>query len=187
MSSWLKKITITAVLLGFAGATGFAQVGPPPIITVQPLGLSVPEKGTAVMSVMAASATALSYQWYQDGTSIKDATTASYVIGEVKAKDAGTYHVVVRNASGTARSADAALKVTAKVKTQLPIKNAKKSPAGFEIELDGLTVPQCVVYASSDMVNWTPIATNTVVAGAARHTDVAANHLPGRFYKVMDE
>lgn len=181
------KLRLTALCLGFAAITSVAQIGPPPVILVQPLGLSVPKLGTAVLTVVAASVTTASYQWYKDGAPISGATTSVLLFDKVQTGDAGAYHVVVRNASGTARSASATLLITEKIKVQLPIKLAKKVAAGFELQLEGLSVPQCVVYASDDMQNWVPIATNAVTSGSIKYTDVTANQRTFRFYKVMDE
>lgn len=187
MSNWTKTLRWAAILLGFTAVTSLAQIGPPPVITVQPLGLSVPKKGTAVMTVVAVSATTLSYQWYKDGEKLSGATAPVLTIAKVSNGDAGSYQVVVQNASGVVRSAAAALIVLAKEKTALPIKAAKMKPEGFELAMEGLTVSQCVIYASTDMVNWHPIATNSVSAGTANFTDTAASSRPGCFYKVMDE
>ncbi|MCF3648142.1 immunoglobulin domain-containing protein, partial [Synoicihabitans lomoniglobus] len=52
-----------------------------------------------------------SYQWFKDSVAINDATAAMLDLGVVAVTDAGIYHVVATNASGTATSATAILTV----------------------------------------------------------------------------
>jgi hypothetical protein len=42
-----------------------------------------------------------------------------------------------------------------------------------------------VISASTDMVNWTPIATNTASTGNITFTDAAALSYRGRFYRAQ--
>lgn len=38
--------------------------------------------------------------------------------------------------------------------------------------------------ASTDLVKWTPIATNVASAGTVLFTDPAASNFPSRFYRI---
>jgi len=187
MKNFFQNKLILACLLGFVAFGARAQVGLPPVITVQPLGLSVSQGDTVVLTVVAVSLTSMSYKWYCDNHEISGATGSILTINSANSGRAGTYRVEVKNSSGTSVSANAAVVVLPKVKIHLPIKTAKMKSQGFEIQLENLTAPKCVVYASTDMVNWSPIATNSVVAGAVTYTDTTAVGRPCRYYKVMDE
>lgn len=80
-----------------------------PSITTQPSGQTVGAGGSATFLVTAGGATA--YQWFFNGSPINGATAASFTRSNVSAADAGGYHVVVTNASGSATSNLATLTV----------------------------------------------------------------------------
>lgn len=187
---WLQKAAIIPILLGVFSAPVQAQLGPPPVIAVQPLGLSVSRGGTAVMTVVAVSLTSLSYKWYRNGVLIPGATGSIISLTNVSSSNAGNYHVEVRNASGTVTSATAALLILTDVVEDvlqiLPIGNAQMTPSGFRIQLNGLTSSQCVIYASTNLADWTPIATNSPAGGIVDFTDPGAINRTFRYYKAMN-
>jgi len=181
-----QKTLFILLALAMCCLPALAQIGPPPIITVQPLGLSVPKKGTAIFTVVAVSGTAMTYQWYFNDEKLGSETSSSVLtVSNVKAGDAGNYKVRIKNASGSVVSSNATLVVLdAKA---LKIKDYKLTKAGFEVSLDGVTDPRCVIYASSNMVDWVPIATNTPLSGVVNYTDSAATNRPFGYYKVLAE
>ena len=178
---------IFTVLLGFLALGARAQVGLPPVIVVQPLGVSVSQGGTVVLTVVAASATSMTYKWYRNNAVVGGATGSTVTLNNLGTGQAGTYRVEVKNSAGTTVSGNAVVVVTPRLKVQLPVKAARMKANGFEIQMDNLTVPKAVIYASTDMVNWNPISTNVVAAGAATFVDTTALGRPCRYYKVMDE
>src|ERR1039457_3571877 len=116
MKSAFKKWAICLLLLAFLCSHGWTQIGPPPIITVQPLDTNVPYGGTATFTVAASSGTTLSYQWYKDGLVIlgqllTNQTASTLILTNVGDPDVGQYYVNVRNAGGTVPSRKAALTV----------------------------------------------------------------------------
>jgi hypothetical protein len=83
-----------------------------PTITTQPASQTVTLGATATFTVAAAGTAPLSYQWYQGGTALAGATSASYTTpATTSAYNGATFHVVVSNASGSATSANATLTV----------------------------------------------------------------------------
>ena len=66
-----------------------------PVITQQPVSVSVSGGKSATFSVKAENAT--SYQWYRDGFAIAGADQSSYTIGVVTSYDIGKYFVIVSN------------------------------------------------------------------------------------------
>ena len=81
-----------------------------PVITTQPVGLTVGTGSVATFSV-SATGTGLGYQWRKNGVNITGGTSAMYSIGSAQLSDAGTYSVVVGNASGGVTSGNAVLAV----------------------------------------------------------------------------
>lgn len=74
----------------------------PPIITVQPVGVTVVQGGTATLSVLAPNA--VSYQWQKNGVNIPGATGATLTLSNAQVSDADTYTVVVTNGFGSVTS-----------------------------------------------------------------------------------
>lgn len=114
------QIAIDAV----GGATGdlvltwehLAGVPGLPVITAQPQAQTVTNTGTAIFAVQAQDGDigggALQYQWFFGCQAIRGATNATFVLSNVRFRDAGFYHVVVVNETGqVAESQPAALEV----------------------------------------------------------------------------
>lgn len=85
--------------------------GNPPLIVAQPSSLSVTAGTPASFSVAATGDAPFSYQWARNGVALPGATQAQLVLPAAQLVDAGGYTVTVRNASGAATSAAAALTV----------------------------------------------------------------------------
>ena len=84
----------------------------PPTIVNQPQDLLAPEGSNATFSVVAASATPLTYQWRFGGGPIVDETNAVLNLLNVNPAQAGGYSVVVANAFGSITSVVVTLTVT---------------------------------------------------------------------------
>src|ERR1700742_5194565 len=104
-----SMVALTLLVAGVLPAQ--AQLGGPPLITVQPIGISVQKGGTAVFAVVALSLTGMSYQWYQDGKKVNKATSAIFTINNVSNGNTGNYTVVISNASGSVTSSAAVLSI----------------------------------------------------------------------------
>ncbi len=84
-----------------------------PYITVPPRGQVAAANSNVSLTVMAAGAPPLSYQWQRNGTNIDGATTSALHLAGVQSSDDGNYAVIVSNALGGATSPIAALAVLA--------------------------------------------------------------------------
>ncbi len=82
-----------------------------PVITAQPVSLSVDEGQSAGFSVSATGAAPLSYQWYRGTDAIAGATAATLTLSSVTAAAAGDYRVIVTNPNGSTPSDVATLTV----------------------------------------------------------------------------
>lgn len=94
-----------------AGTFTVEAVSLPPVITTQPVGLTLNTGAKGVLSVVASSTEALSYQWRKGGVPISGATAASLTLNGVTELSAGIYDVLVSNPAGTVTSNQATLKV----------------------------------------------------------------------------
>lgn len=83
---------------------------PAPAITTQPSSVTVTAGASATFTV-AASGSAVAYQWYKNGVAISGATTATFKINSTASANAGNYTVTVTNAAGVVTSNAATLTV----------------------------------------------------------------------------
>ncbi|MBA3846674.1 MAG: immunoglobulin domain-containing protein [Planctomycetes bacterium] len=118
-----------------------------PAIVTQPQDVAARLAQTASFSVVARGSAPLSYQWYRDGVAVSGATTSTWTTAPVAIADHGVaVHVVVTNASGTARSDAATLRVHASprvVRQPLAITVDAGRAATFSVEVES-TLP--VIY-----------------------------------------
>ena len=96
----------------------------PPLISGQPLPISVQVGATATFAVVAVSqGGSLSYQWRRNGTAIGGATGTTYTTPPSVAGDNGTaYSVVVSSSNGTSVTSNGAI-LTVGIPTPLAITN----------------------------------------------------------------
>ncbi len=143
-----------------------------PVVTVQPVAISLAAGQAGSMSVTA-SGTTLSYQWQRsaDGATFADvdgATAATLALGPVSTADDGAiFRVVVSNSIGRVDSATARLMVTpAPVAPTFSASPANVSAvagqsASFDVVVSGTPVPTLAWQSSSDGDTWTPLAGQT--------------------------
>jgi len=175
-----------------------AQLLPPPKINVQPLDQTVTNMGSVTFSVTldASLSLTLHYQWQFNGVNLTTpgssgtklltltADTISYTQPANNPSMAGNYSVKLTSTLGAAEvSSNAVLKVI--TGPPVAITSANHSANGFKVHLSGITGVNYVLYASSNLVNWAPVYTNTSLLGTADYTDAAALNLPARYYKVL--
>jgi hypothetical protein len=87
--------------------------GPTPIITVQPVNVSVVATREAMFSVTAMGPAPLLYQWRHNGTPLPNATNSMLLLTNLRFIDAGSYTVLVYNENGSLESDVATLTVLA--------------------------------------------------------------------------
>jgi hypothetical protein len=197
MRNWfgLKKTRVQSLfallILALGGLPAAAQLGGPPLIAVQPLGLSVQEGGSATVLVVAVSLTKAYYQWYLNETNkISGATAATLTIKNVSSSDTGKYTVQIKNSSGTTTSQPATLLVLGVVNVVtnvLQITTGALTKTGFQLQLNNITNSTCVIYSSTNLVTWTPISTNTPSSGKVTYTDPSATNRPFCYYKALSQ
>lgn len=174
--------------------------GAPPKIDVQPLGISVLSGGSAAFVIVTRwSATPLSFKLVHNSgkTEVENVSVVSVVlplvsvittitIPQVSDKDAGDYRVIVTNGGGSATSDKATLIVLTKpLDPVLNLLASGMTTNGFHLQLSGPSGASYVIMASSNMVDWTPISTNSAPTGTVSFTDTNAVNLGFRYYKAV--
>jgi hypothetical protein len=154
-----------------------------PVVTVQPFRRKVAGSSQSKLSVMAAGASPLSYQWQLNGVDIPGATGRSLPLAQVTA--AGTYSVTVSNALGTTSST--ASIVTPGLRFDTFSGATGPGEDGFHLRLLGLSGRgYAVIYASTNLAAWQPIFTNLPVVGALDYADGTATNQVRRFYRAVE-
>lgn len=198
----LLRAAICVVFFGFLTARGYAQIGGPPIIVVQPLGVAVQNGGTAILTTTFTSVSSVKYfHWFFNDQPLSNTnatvvnvvvplvgTVSTLTISNVSPSWDGNYSVRITNGVGSAVSSNATLVVlSATVSNVVSIASAGLglTTSGFNFQLTGPVGSNVVVEASSDLVHWTPIATNYISSGAAiPFNDPAATNYSFRYYRA---
>ncbi len=111
-----------------------------PVITNQPVSVSIIAGQPATFSVGASGNLPLAYQWYHAGGTIADATRSEFVLPNVQTVHLGAYQVVITNLSGSVTSAPAYLSfLSAPVITTQPSNVSAEAgyPAVFKVSASG--------------------------------------------------
>jgi hypothetical protein len=82
-----------------------------PVITMQPVGITVAQGLPVTLSVIANGFPTPTYQWRLNGANLPGATAASYAVAQASSQNAGNYTVVVSNSMGSVTSSAAKLVV----------------------------------------------------------------------------
>ncbi|MGH7950847.1 MAG: immunoglobulin domain-containing protein [Limisphaerales bacterium] len=203
----IRLIALCLVFVAFFATNGRAQLFLPPIINVQPSDTDVLNGDTAVMSTtVALSLTPLKFQWFLNGQKIATnnnitvknsallgilgieiGVISKLSIYNISSTNAGNYSVQIQNGGGSVISKNAILTVlTSAVSNVVNIVSAATgmTPDGFKIQLSGPSGSNYVVQASTDLKNWTSLATNSAPTGSISYTDTSATNRPFRFYRA---
>jgi hypothetical protein len=111
--SYTAVVSSSGGVSGSSAATLTVTAPAAPVVTTQPISLSINTGKPASFSVAVTSPVAVSYQWNKNGTPIAGATSATYAIAATSATDAGSYSVTVSNSGGSTVSSSASLTVNA--------------------------------------------------------------------------
>lgn len=90
-------------------------VRPATAITQQPTAVSQNQYNTLTLSVGAAGAGTLSYQWLKDGSNIPGATTATYTKTDSRPSDAGRYSVIITGECGSVTSNEVIVSISTSI------------------------------------------------------------------------
>jgi len=94
-----------------AGSAGKCSGNFPPLIVTPPASQTVIEGGEVDLSVVAAGAGTLSYQWLFNGKNISGASSVAYSVPDIHPNQAGNYAVKVTSAGGSVTSSPAIITV----------------------------------------------------------------------------
>jgi uncharacterized repeat protein (TIGR03803 family) len=171
----------------FGGGTVFSLKVLPPYITIQPYSQSIAQGANATFEVTVGGNPALTYQWQFNGGNLATSTNASLTITNVQPWNAGSYDVIVTNDYGAITSAVVTLTIgTPSTPPQIITSGAsfgfQTNQFGFNI--NGFVGQTIVVDGSTNLINWTPLLTNSVGSSPFYFFDPASTNFRWRFYRV---
>ena len=111
-------------------------------------------------------------------------TVSTLTVKNISTDSAGNYSMKVVNGVGSVTSSNAALVVLLSTASNIVTTGTGKLASGFKIQLSGPPGSNYVIQASTDLKNWTPIATNAAPTGSISYTDAAAKSLSSRYYRA---
>ena len=135
---------------------------------------------SVALSVGATGTGPLTYQWKYNSAVVPGATGPTLTLNNVSAREAGKYTVTVSNVLGGAQSA-ATLAVTASPAAALA-SAAAPAKGQFALTVAGTAGNKYAVQASTDMVNWISLLTNTA---PFTFVDSNASKFNQRFYRAV--
>jgi oxalate decarboxylase/phosphoglucose isomerase-like protein (cupin superfamily) len=134
---------------------------------------------TKTLSVTAAGLGTLKYQWKFNGTNLPSAIRSVLTLSKVTTNQAGTYSVAVSNAAGSTNST-AILTVYATAAATLA--STAHAHGQYALIVAGVPGYKYVVQASTNIVNWVPLQTNTA---PFTFVDTNANQFNRRYYRSV--
>jgi hypothetical protein len=148
-----------------------------PAITSQPANQVTVVGQTATFNVTAVGTGPLVYQWMFNGTNLPSATNSVLTLNNVSTNQAGSYSVTVTDPAGSTNSGMAMLSV---VTAFLQIEGYANSQ--FSLNLMGVPGSSYVILASTNLVDWVPLQTNTA---PFTFVDTNAASFNQRFYRAV--
>ncbi len=137
-----------------------------PSISTQPLSQTVAPGANVTLTAGVSGTAPLSYQWRANGVILSGRTNASLSLTSFRDTDQKTYSVTVSNSAGTVTSAGANLYLN----TPLRFVNSRQTSNRFSATLLGVAGNNYVLQTTTNLFNWTSIATNTAPNGIINFT-----------------
>jgi alpha-tubulin suppressor-like RCC1 family protein len=158
-----------------------------PFVTRHPFYQTLNVGTTASLEVEALGDPPLSYQWRFNGIDLQGATNASITFSTALLESAGSYACVISNRFGNTVSAPAILTVL-RTSPRFHSFGSRFDQDGFSMTLGQLSGHGSIIlYASTNLIDWQPIATNPSAIGSLQLLDRSATNLPLRYYRAGEE
>jgi hypothetical protein len=134
---------------------------------------------------VASGSAPLTYQWYFNGLALSGGTAPVLTLTNVQTSQSGDYTVVVANTVASATSAVANLAVTPPSVTLSLSNGGGMASNGFTFQLSVPAGRTYIIFASTDLLAWVPIATNVAATASVAFTDAETVNQLHRFYRTV--
>ena len=155
----------------------------PPSITSQPSSQSASPGANISLSASATGHPAPACQWYYNGALVTGCTNGVFTITNFQAAKAGNYQMVATNSLGWSVTSPAYMVFNSGLHLD---SSAQVGPNHlFQMRLVGTANTSYVIQASTNLLDWVALATNTVPNGLWTFTDLQSTNFPGRYYRAV--
>ena len=154
-----------------------------PVISKEPLPLTIAVGGLAVFEAEATGTGPLQFQWRVNGTNLVGQTNASLSLLNVTTNDAGLYSVAVSNFVGAAFSQAVPLTVTPPAPNGL-FGSPSFTSRGLQFQVTGTPGRTYRLETSPDLANWTEVTTLLNQNGTLLLIDPSATNTVRKFYRL---
>jgi hypothetical protein len=134
---------------------------------------------TRTFSVTAPGRGRLTYQWKFNGSNLSSMVGPVLTLKNITTNQAGTYSVTVSGSRGSTNSTATLTVLTSAAATLAP---AVRAGGQYALIVAGVPGYNYVVQASTDLVNWVPVQTNTA---PFTFVDTNASQFGQRFYRSV--
>lgn len=158
-------------------------------VTSTPVSLTRDQGQAAVFAVTAAATGPVSYQWKKNGAALPGATSATLVLTSLETAHAGSYSVDLVRGTVSTNVGPAALVVNGTVPEPVfKISRVTVNPdLSVTFNVMGELDSNIVVWASSNLTDWTPIGAQLNETGTITLPDPGASGKTKRFYRLDSE
>jgi hypothetical protein len=167
---------VGGVNMGPPFPSGFSQ---PPVLLQQPISQTAGPGTTVSLRVAAVGGPPLFYQWRFNGVEIPGGTASTLALPNFTGAREGLYQVLVSNAGGSADSAPALALLNAPVRIKYVAGDCR-----YDLRLSGPAGNTFILQTSINLVNWTPVVTNTASTGIIELHDAGMPTNPVRFFRA---
>jgi len=155
----------------------------PPVFTSLPVGQTLTNGSTITLLASTAGTPPFFYQWKFQGSNLPSATNSSLVISNFQSWDQGNYSVTTWNPSGTNVSTTASLYFSSPPR----FVSFGVISGAVSAQFAGAANTNYVFEASSNLINWQPVTTNSSPVGIFNFYDEAPPDQHGRFYRAVSQ
>lgn len=179
-------VLVANALASVFSSNAVLTVLPPFVISPNPQSQAVVAGGDATLTVGAVGLGSFTgpftYQWTFNGVNLPGATATNLVLTSLQLTNSGNYACVVSTSLGSLTSADARLTVY----NPFNLGGATFQLGGLvQIVASGDNGRSYRLEASTNLLNWEPVVTNTILGGSATFTDSGAGTDTRRFYRIV--
>ncbi|MDB6059842.1 MAG: hypothetical protein JWO95_3686, partial [Verrucomicrobiales bacterium] len=181
LASNLEYGLIANVRVELLSSNGFA-----PLISIQPQSTTVNAGDLANFSVTASGTGTLQYQWQHNGTSIAGATNSTLSIAPAAVSDAGTYRVLIFNASAIVKSVDVTLSVVGGTPPPAPVLALPSGAGTSSVTLlwSSVSGKTYTPQFTGNLIGWTNLP-NVTASGSSASTTDNPGSATNRYYRVL--
>jgi autotransporter-associated beta strand protein len=151
-----------------------------PSVTGEPQDKAAAAGSTFTLTSTVTGTPAPALQWRLNGSPLSGATSATLSLSNVDPSQSGAYSLMATNIAGSVTSRSAQVTVTVSAPPTL-CGTACSTNGQFQFNVAGVAGCQYSILSSTDLVNWTPLQTNS---SPFTFTDATAG-VPSRFYRAQ--